>query len=76
MKPRDAAKKEIGDGPPCPRCLSTTKAWRHSDGWKPPAGRGYYAFWYQCMADSCPTHQIMPREAKVGRKRAAKGAAA
>jgi hypothetical protein len=51
------------DGPPCPRCKVPTVTWKHAEGWKPPKGKGYYEFWYQCMNEICDTQQIMPREA-------------
>jgi len=60
----------LGDGPPCFRCLAITTAWRHPDNWTPPAGKGHYSFWYQCMNDACLTNQIMPPEAFVRRKAA------
>lgn len=72
-KPQKRAKSmrvQLGDGPPCPRCLQITRAWKHAPDWTPPARQNYYEFWYQCMNDACLTNQIMPPEAFVRRRAA------
>jgi len=56
---------EIGEGPPCFRCLRPTITWAHGKGWEPPQNRGYYHFWHECKNDACITTLIMPPEAKV-----------
>lgn len=63
--PRVGKRRRVaaGDGPPCPRCGTVTKTWKHSPDWVPGLRATYYEWWHECANKRCSTKQIMPPEA-------------
>lgn len=39
----------VGEGEECPKCGEVMERFKHSPGWKPQEGRGYFRFWDRCQ---------------------------